>query len=148
MPGIEEIIKFAVDQEKKAARRYERLAEQVENPKTRDMLIDMMHMEEEHRNMLENIDLKEFLDMDNKPVIDLHVTDEKNISGKLKDLSPEDTLVMAAQFEEDSRDLYLILSESCPVNSSARELLIRLAEEEAHHKYLIESQLINGMKNR
>lgn len=124
MPGIEEIIKFAVEQEKKAARRYERLAEQVENPKTRDMLIDMMHMEEEHRNMLENIDLKEFLDMDNKPVIDLHVTDEKNISGKLKDLSPEDTLVMAAQFEEDSRDLYLILSESCPVNSSARELLI------------------------
>lgn len=148
MSRIEEIITFAIEQETKAARRYERLAEQVENPKTREMLIKMMHMEEEHKIKLENMDLKEFLYMENKPVADLHFADERKISGKLKDLTPEDSLVMAAQFEEDSRDLYLALSESCPVNSSARELFIRLAEEEAHHKFEIESQLIDSLENR
>jgi|GEM_PF-2497082 len=144
MSRIEEIIKFAVEQEKKAAHRYERLAEQVQNPETRAVLIKMMNMEEDHRKKLENIDLKEFLSMENRPVIDLHFTDYKEIYRKLKDLSPEDSLVMAAQFEEDARDLYLALSEACPVNSSARELFLRLAEEEAHHKFEIESQLIKS----
>jgi len=146
MSSIEEIIKFAIEQEIKAARRYERLAGQVENEETRDILIKMKEMEEEHRTKLENMDLKEFLNTENKPVVDLHFADEKRLSGKMKDLSPEDCLVMAAQFEEDARKLYLALADVCPVKSTARELFLRLAEEETHHKYKIESQLINSLK--
>ncbi|MDK2975726.1 MAG: Rubrerythrin [Candidatus Marinimicrobia bacterium] len=145
MPRLEEIIEFAIDQEKKAASRYERLANLVENPRTREMLLRMKAMEEEHREKLENLDIREFLNQTNDPILDLHLSDEKDIQSKLKDLTTEDILLMAADFENDARELYLILADQAPVGSATRDLFLKLAEEETQHKYDIESQLESGI---
>ncbi len=145
MSQFEEIIRFAIDQEIKAARRYERLARLVDNPRTRDMLLRMKAMEEEHRKKLENLDISVFLNNNDNPVADLHLSDEKDIHEKLKDLTPEDILVMAADFENDARELYLVLAERTPVGSSTRDLFMKLAEEESRHKSDIESQLRSGI---
>ncbi len=145
MATLEEILSFAIDQEKKAARRYERLAEIVKDSGTRKILLDMKKMEEDHQQKLETLNINEFIQNGRKPVIDLHLTDDRDISNQLKDLSPEDVIVMAASYEEDARELYLSLAEVAPVNSSSRDLLLRLAEEEAGHKYELEKQLEKGI---
>ena len=145
MSRFEKIIEFAIDQEIKAARRYERLADLVENPRAREMLLRIKTMEEEHRKKLENLDISEFLNYTDKPIPDLHLSDEKDIQSKLKDLTPEDILVMADDFENDARELYLTLADRVPVGSATRDLFLKLAEEEARHKYDIESQLKSGI---
>jgi len=145
MARLEDILTFAIDQEKKAAKRYERLADMVTDSETRELLIEMKKMEEDHQSKLENLDVSEFINPTGKPVVDLHLTGERDISKKLKDLSPEDVLIMAAAYEEDARELYLALAELAPVKSASRDLLLRLAEEEAGHKYELEARLDKGI---
>lgn len=102
-------------------------------------------MEEEHRQKLEPLFLDKFLQKSDEPVIDLHLHDKREIQETLENFMPEDVLVMAANFENDARNLYLILANKASIGSSTRDLFLKLAEKEAQHKYIIESQLNTGI---
>ncbi len=140
MNTIDEAIDFAIEKEGEMAAFYTQLAGIADAFGTREKYEELAQMELHHKDLLEELDLSKI------PEETRHTTPDLKISDYLKDVkfSPDiryqDVLIMAMKAEEKSHKSYLSLAANFPKDSDIFRLFDFLAEQEAKHKYMIESE--------
>jgi len=137
---IEDIIKFAMGEEIKAAELYEKYAKIVKEPGAQRMLDDMALMERGHEQKLRKFE-KTGADTLAKigEVADLQISDflvEKELT---EDSSIQDVFIFAMKAEQKAFELYTRLAE-LEVSTDTVRLFRELAEEERKHKLDLESE--------
>ncbi len=140
MNTIDEAVDFAIEKEGEMAAYYTQLAGIAETFGSREKFDELAKMEMHHKDLLEELDMKKV------PEETEHSTPDLKISDYLKDIkfSPDiryqDVLIMAMKAEEQSHRSYLSLAANFPKDSDIFHLFDFLAEQEAKHKYMIESE--------
>lgn len=137
---FEEIIKFAIGEEIKAAELYEKYAPVVKEPGAQRMLEEMALMERGHEQKLRNFEGtgKDTLSKIGE-VQDLQISDflvEKELTGES---SIQDVFIFAMKAEQKAFELYTKLAE-LEVGTDTVKLFRELAEEERKHKLDLESE--------
>ena len=137
---IEEIIKFAIGEEIKAAELYEKSAKVVKETGAQRMLEEMALMERGHE-----LKLKKFEETGGDTlarigdVADLQISDflvEKELS---EGSSIQDVFIFAMKAEQKAFELYTRLA-GLEVTTDSVGLFMELAEEERKHKMDLESE--------
>jgi rubrerythrin len=136
--SIDEILEFAIAREMEANQFYMALAEQLENPAMRELVLEFAKEELEHKAKLE----LEMLKMGKvlRPVrkrAEFKVADYIVDFGVEADLGYKDLLIVAIEKEKKSLRLYIDLA-AIIEDKDSREALLSIAEEEARHKVLFE----------
>lgn len=137
---IEEIIKFAIGEEIKAAELYEKNAKKVKDTSAQRMLEEMALMEHGHEQKLRKF-LETGADILVKigEVADLQISDflvEKELTDES---SLQDVLIFAMKAEQKAFELYTRLAEM-EVSTDTVRLFRELAEEEKRHKLDLETE--------
>jgi len=133
-----EVIDFAIDGEKDAVKFYQDLQTRVKFNAQKEMLKEFENMEKGHIVILENMREREFQDITLKKVQDLKISDylvEKKFSD---DMDYQDILIIAMKKEDAAEKLYQDLSNRVD-DEDAKKLFLRLAQEEAEHKFKFET---------
>lgn len=137
---IEEIIKFAIGEEIKAAELYEKNAKTVKEPGAQRMLEDMALMERGHEQKLRKF---EETGADTLArigeVADLQISDFLVEKVLTEDSSIQDVFIFAMKAEQKAFELYTRLAELEASTDTVR-LFRELAEEERRHKLDLESE--------
>lgn len=140
MNTIGEAIDFAIEKEAEMAAYYDQLAGLAERYGSRQTFDELAAMERHHKELLEK------LDMEKVPEKTKHVTPDLKISDYLhdvkfsSDISYQDVLIMAMKAEEKSHKLYISLASNYETGSEIYRLFDFLAEQEAKHKLMIETE--------
>lgn len=134
-----EVIQFAIDREIEAADFYRKMSEQVKSDATKAMLIDMEKMELGHAGYLEafkrgNVQIAPA----EAEIHDIKLSDYMVIPDQKDDLTYQSVFVLAMKREEAAKNLYLKLAEEAQFQE-AKDLFIRLANEEGSHKLHLET---------
>ena len=137
---VEEIIKFAIGEEIKAAELYEKYAAIIQDAGAKRMLEEMALMERGHERKLRNF---EETGRDTLAKIgeipDLQISDflvEKELT---EDSSIQDVFIFAMKAEQKAFELYTKLAE-LEVSTGTVRLFRELAEEERKHKLDLEGE--------
>ena len=132
-----DIMQFAIAEEAGAAKFYQELAEKVERPWMRDVLISFAQEELGHKAALERALVQGFSDTTIKAVTDLKISDYQVDIEPNEDLTYQDALIIAAKKEKAAFRLYSDLAEKMD-DPELKLLLLNLAQEEAKHKLRFE----------
>jgi rubrerythrin len=132
-----EVIDFAIKMEKDAVKFYLDLKSLVSLKEAKELLLALEEMEKVHIDILENFRTcykkkneffkPKFVDI-SESEIEIKISDEVNI---------QDILAAAINREEKAYKLYMNLSNQS-TGEDAKKLFLRLANEEARHKLLLE----------
>jgi len=136
--SIGEILEFAIAREMEANQFYMALAEQLENPAMRELVLEFAKEELEHKAKLELEVLK--IGKVLRPVgkrAEFKVADYIVDFGIESDLGYKDLLIVAIEKEKKSLRLYIDLA-AIIEDKDSRETLLSIAEEEAKHEVLFE----------
>ncbi len=136
--SIGEILEFAIAREMEANQFYLALAEQLENPAMRELVLEFAKEELEHKAKLELEVLK--IGKVLRPVdkrAEFKVADYIVDFGIEADLGYKDLLMVAIEKEKKSLRLYIDLA-AIIEDKDSRETLLSIAEEEAKHEVLFE----------
>jgi len=136
--SIDEVLEFAIAREVEAHRFYTILALQVEDPMSKKVLEELADEELEHKQSLELELMKQGRVTEVKTDKDFDIS--KYIEGEFEDgveMDYKDVLALGMQKEEASFRLYVDLV-GIVKDMGTREVLIKLAEEEAKHKLRFE----------
>ena len=137
---IEEIIKFAIGEESKAAELYEKYAKIIKEPGGKQLLTEMALMERGHGQKLRNFEetgsdtLAKIGDVPDLKISDFLV--EKELT---EESSLQDVFIFAMKAEQKAFELYTKLAE-LEVSTDTVKLFRELAEEEKKHKLDLESE--------
>ena len=132
-----EILEFAINEEAAAAEFYRELAEKVEKPWMKSVLISFAKEEEAHKVKLERVRERGFSAKTAKAVTDLKISDYLIDIEAGDDISYQDALIVAAKKEKAAFRLYSDLAEKMD-DPDLKQLLLYLAQEEAKHKLRFE----------
>ncbi len=139
---FEEVIRFAMEQEKAEDRFYTQLAERVENADVKRMMLAHAQDERTHLDVLQNILERHKLPEGNRrypdpdmKMADYLVTPEK----KSGPLGYQDALILAIKMEQAGMNLYQDLAALAPDDETRRTFHF-LAEQERKHKNLLEQE--------
>ena len=139
-PSYAEVIQLAINNEQDAADLYAGLAERAEGPAAKAHFEQLANMERGHKKKLEILDFSYFESQKIDPPQDLKIADYL-VDVELKpDSSYQDTLLFAAKCEKAAADLYTDLAEVYSATPEVSKMFQVLAQEEAHHKFLIERE--------
>lgn len=137
MDYLEEILNYAIEKEFEAAKFYNNLQEIVKHNSSKIFLKELEEMELKHAEIL-----KEYLD--NKTEISV-IAEQENL--KISDsfdnvdindnLSFQQIIIVAMKREENAMNLYKSLADQIE-DSNAKNIFLRLSQEEAKHKYSLE----------
>lgn len=137
MGYLEEILNYAIEKEFEAAKFYNNLQEIVKHNSSKLFLKELEEMELKHAEIL-----KEYLD--NKTEISV-IAEQENL--KISDsfdnvdindnLSFQQIIIVAMKREENAMNLYKSLADQIE-DSNAKNIFLRLSQEEAKHKYSLE----------
>lgn len=137
MGYLEEILNYAIEKEFEAAKFYNDLQEMVKHNSSKVFLKELEEMELKHAEIL-----KEYLD--NKAEISV-IAEQENL--KISDsfdnveitdsLSFQQIIIVAMKREENAMNLYKSLADQIE-DSNAKNIFLRLSQEEAKHKYSLE----------
>jgi len=138
--SFEEIVKFAIAREIEANQFYLNLADRLDNPAVRELLVNFAAEELEHKARLELEIIKEgkVVATEQKPI----ELDIKNylVDAQLEpDMDYADILQLAIKKERASFRLYANLA-TIVEEAQARQTLLALAEEEARHMVRFETE--------
>ncbi len=134
-----DIIDFAVEREKEAVQFYQELQEMAKFQSQKSVLKEFENMERGHIEILGNIRQAVI----NKPdaplprVEDLAISDYLVESKPTADMTYQDILIIAMKREEKAHNLYTNLASESG-DEAVKKLFLRLAGEEAKHKFLFE----------
>lgn len=136
---LNEIVQFAIERELEAAEFYRNLAGQINSDAGKAMLLDMEAMELGHAGMLEAFKrgFKEIASYEER-VPDIKLSDYMVVPNQGDDLDYQAIFVMAMKREEAAKGLYLKLAEESE-SEEDKKLFNRLANEEAKHKFQLET---------
>jgi rubrerythrin len=139
-PSYAEVIQLAIDNEQKAADLYAGMAKRADSPAAKRHFEQLANMERGHKMKLETMDVAFFEARDAKPPQDLKISDYL-VDVELKpDSSYQDTLLYAAKCEKAAAELYTDLASAYAAAPEVSRMFQVLAQEEAHHKFLIERE--------
>ena len=136
--SIDEILEFAIAREVEANRFYMDLANWLENPAMRGLVLEFAKEELEHKAKLELEVLKTGKVL--RPVekkAEFKAADYIVDFGVEPDMEYKDLLIVAIEKEKKSLRLYIDLA-AIIEDKDSRETLLSIAEEEAKHKALFE----------
>ena len=134
-----EILDFAIGNEEAAVEFYRRLAAKTDSPSMREVFEGFAREEEGHKAKL--LAVKRAGTLTLKPaggkIVDLKIGDYLVDADPEADLTYQDALILAMKQEKAAFKLYTDMAEAAP-DAELRDLLLRLAEEEARHKLRFE----------
>ncbi len=134
-----QILDFAIGNEEAAADSYRRLAARTDSPSTRETFEGFAREEDGHKAKLLAVKQAGTLTLGSagKQTMDLKIGDYLVDADPDGELTYQDALILAMKQEKAAFKLYTDLAEAAP-DAELRDLLIRLAEEEAKHKLRFE----------
>ncbi len=129
-----EILEFAIGREEEANRLYVELAARTENPAMRRIFEDLAEVELEHKAKLELEVMKEGIVVaPRERLAAFKMSDYVADAESVPEMDYKDALVFAIKKERISVRLYVDLA-AIVEDTSSRETLLSLAEEEAGHE--------------
>ena len=135
--NFQEIITFAIRREIDSMDFYKKASAMVKHSGTRDLFLDFVKQEEEHKTKLEEVQTGKIVLGKIEKVPNLKISDYL-VEAELKpDISYADILRIAMKREERSVKLYTDLNEKNQ-DGVLRNLFSFLIQEESKHKYYIE----------
>lgn len=135
---FEEIIAFAIEREKEAALFYRDLQAQVKNESSKQTVKIFEEMELGHIIMLQTFKKDDAVKFSPEKLNDLKISDYMTYIEAKSEMTFQEVMIMAMKREENSMKLYQLLAEEAE-DESAKNLFLRLSEEEAKHKFQLES---------
>lgn len=130
-------LEIAIKREIEAASTYERLAEMVQDPAVKELLIDLIREEKEHKQKLEKLDWTNLKEEDLAEPLDLGLTDNLIAESLSSEIALQDLLIRAAQKEKQAAIFYANLAKSAK-SSRLKRLFHFLEKQEKSHKLRLE----------
>lgn len=139
-PSYAEVIQLAINNEQDAADLYSGLAERADGPAAKAHFEQLANMERGHKKKLEVLDSAYFESQKIDPPQDLKISDYLVDVELQPDSNYQDTLLFAAKCEKAAANLYTDLAAVYSGTPEVSKMFQVLAQEEAHHKLLIERE--------
>ncbi len=138
--NVDEILNFATQREKEAVEFYTLLAREATQKSLREIFESFAKQEDKHVEMLSNIsDNKEKIDAyEFREITDLKISDYMVETEYKEGMPMPEILKLAMKKEESAVKLYSDLAEKSD-NDDAKKLFMLLVQEEAKHKFALES---------
>ena len=132
-----EIIDYAINEEKKAAKFYRELQDVVKFAAQKKLLKEYELMEEGHATVLEEIKRKGVEKIKVQKTKDLHLSDYLVDVAPSASMNYQDILLLATKKEAAAYEMYKDLSEKYS-GTEVEDIFRKLAAEELDHKYMFE----------
>jgi len=132
-----EIIDYAINEEKKAAQFYRELQDMVKFAAQKKLLKEYEIMEEGHARILENIRRKGAVKIEVQETNDLHLSDYLLEAEPSATMNYQDILIIAAKKEAAAYKMYNDLAKKY-TGTDLENIFNKLAAEELDHKYMFE----------
>jgi len=139
-PSYAEVIQLAINNEQDAADLYAGLASRSQSPAAKAHFEQLANMERGHKKKLEILDLDYFQSQKIDPPQDLKIADYLVDVELSPNANYQDTLLYAAKCEKAAAELYTDLAAVYASAPEVNKMFQVLAQEEAHHKLLIERE--------
>jgi len=139
-PSYAEVIQLAINNEQDAADLYAGLANRSQGPAAKAHFEQLANMERGHKQKLEALDFDYFKSQKIDPPQDLKIADYLVDVELSPDANYQDTLLYAAKCEKAAAELYTDLAAVYKAAPDVSRMFEVLAQEEAHHKLLIERE--------
>lgn len=136
--SIREIIQFAINKEKNAQTFYRSAASLSQYPGIATLFLELAEEEEKHQKLLEELPDPSTLPESSKAVLDLKISDYLMDLTFQKDMKYQEVMILAMKNEEKSLKFYQAW-ESRVQDPDQKKLFGFMADEEAKHKYQLES---------
>ena len=133
-----EIVQFAIDKEKNAQAFYRAAAGLSQYPGLPALFTELAEEEQKHENLLKNLDSIANLPEPVAKVPDLKISDYLVEMKFFPEMKYQEAMMLAMKTEEKSMKFYAAWAEKA-ATSEHKKLFGHLAEEEAKHKYRLES---------
>ena len=134
----QEIIQFAIDKEKDDQTFYRSAAKLSQYPGIPSLFLELAAEEEKHQQLLEELPDPSTLPERSTPVPDLKISDYLVDQKFHKDMKYQDVMILAMKNEEKSLKFYRAW-EARTQDPSQKKLFSYLGDQEAQHKYRLES---------
>jgi rubrerythrin len=135
---LPEIIQFAIDKEKNAQAFYRSAAGLSQYPGIPALFTELAAEEEKHEKLLMNISQAASLPEATGKVPDLKISDYLVELKFFPTMKYQEVMMLAMKNEEKSMKFYSAWAEKA-VEADHKKMFAHLAEEEAKHKYRLES---------
>jgi rubrerythrin len=135
---FKEIVQFAINKEKDAQTFYRSAASLSQYPGITPLFLEMATEEEKHQKLLEDLSDPPTLPEHSKHVPDLKISDYLVDLKFHKDMKYQEVMILAMKNEEKSLKFYQAW-ESKIQDPAQKKLFTFLADQEAEHKYRLES---------
>ena len=136
--NIQEIIQFAIGKEKDAQTFYRSAASLSQYPGISPLFLELAAEEEKHQKLLEDLPDPLNLPENSKAIPDLKISDYLVDLKFNKDMKYQEVMILAMKNEEKSLKFYRAW-EAKVQEPAQKKLFTYLADQEAAHKYRLES---------
>ncbi len=135
---IQEVIQFAIDKEKDAQTFYRSAASLSQYPGISALFLELAAEEGKHQALLEQMPDPSALPESSRPILDLKISDYLVDLKFHKEMKYQEVMILAMKNEEKSLKFYQAW-EAKVQEPDQKKLFAHLADEEAKHKYRLES---------
>jgi rubrerythrin len=139
--SLNDVLTFAIRREHDARELYLMFRNMIKDPGAKALLEDLANQELGHQKLLENALKKGNLEHigGKKEVKDLHLGDYMVTEDISPDSSPQNVMLFAMKKEQEAHDMYQMLLGNYE-GTELEELFSRLAQQELHHKEILERE--------
>jgi rubrerythrin len=135
---LQDIIQFAINKEKDAQTFYRSVASLSRYPGIAPLFLELAAEEEKHEKLLKELPDPSSLTEKSKTVPDLKISDYLVDLKFYPDMKYQEVMILAMKNEEKSLKFYQAW-ESRVEDPAQKKLFAHLADQEAEHKYRLES---------
>jgi len=135
---FQEVIKQAIQAEIDAANFYKSLQEKVRNDSSKVIFKELENMEWGHKHILEHLDTQGIENFESANIPNLKISESLIVPPETSNMSIQEIIITAIKREETAWKLYSELSKETD-DIRIKNLLLRLADEEAKHKLQLET---------
>ncbi len=139
LDAFNEIIEFAIRNEKKAIYSYGSLAEIARTPGLEKLLLELQEEEKNHKKLLQEITKEKIESLEIEEVTDLKISDYLVGEPPGSDMSFQDLLILAAKKEQRAVELYSDMERKVK-NKELKRLFEFLIQQEKSHKLKLEEE--------
>ncbi|TAL69123.1 MAG: rubrerythrin [Bacteroidetes bacterium] len=133
-----DIIKFAIERELEAANFYKDMANKTKFEANIILFLELEKMEMGHAETLKKFKNEGWDKLDLPNIPDLKISDYMETPDVKEGMTYQDAIILAMKREKASTKLYTDLAKEF-TDMEAKNLFIRLANEETNHKFQLES---------